>query len=42
MGTDLNSTASSGTDDCIVQVLTEHDHVIDVILWAPIESAKTI
>ena len=41
-GRDLDTTASSGNDDCIVQVLTEHEHVIDVICWAPLEAAKVI
>jgi len=29
-------------DDGIVQVLTDHEHVIDCIVWAPTESCKTI
>ena len=40
-GRDLDTTAGT-TDDCIVQVLNEHEHVIDVICWAPAEAAKTI
>lgn len=40
-GRDLNTTAGTN-DDCILQVLNEHEHVIDVICWAPAEAAKTI
>lgn len=29
-------------DDAIVQVLTDHEHVIDCIVWAPIEACRTI
>jgi len=29
-------------DDAIVQVLSEHEHVIDCIVWAPLESCRTI
>ncbi len=29
-------------DDAIVQVLNEHEHVIDCIVWAPTESCRTI
>ena len=29
-------------DDGIVQVLTDHEHVIDCIVWAPTESCRTI
>ena len=31
-----------GLDDAIVQVLTDHQHVIDCIAWAPTESCRTI
>jgi WD40 repeat protein len=36
---------SGGTldnDDAIVQVLSEHEHVIDCIVWAPTEACRTI
>lgn len=29
-------------DDAIVQVLSDHEHVIDCIVWAPVESCRTI
>lgn len=29
-------------DDGIVQVLTDHEHVIDCIVWAPDASCRTI
>lgn len=29
-------------DDGIVQVLSEHEHVIDCIVWAPTEACRTI
>lgn len=29
-------------DDAIVQVLTDHEHVIDCIVWAPTEACRTI
>lgn len=29
-------------DDGIVQVLTDHEHVIDCIVWAPTEAYRTI
>ena len=29
-------------DDAIVQVLSEHEHVIDCIVWAPTEACRTI
>ena len=29
-------------DDAIVQVLSDHEHVIDCIVWAPIEACRTI
>jgi len=31
-----------GDDDAIVQVLSEHEHVIDCIVWAPTEACRTI
>lgn len=31
-----------GDDDAIVQVLSEHEHVIDCIAWAPTEACRTI
>jgi hypothetical protein len=29
-------------DDAIVQVLSDHEHVIDCIVWAPVEACRTI
>ena len=29
-------------DDAIVQVLSDHEHVIDCIVWAPLEACRTI
>lgn len=29
-------------DLAVVQVLSDHEHVIDCIVWAPLESANTI
>ena len=41
--TEGRSAGSSGhDDDAVVQVLSEHEHVIDCIVWAPHEACKTI
>ena len=35
-------TNNADSDDVIIQVLSDHEHVIDCIEWAPAESARTI
>jgi WD40 repeat protein len=37
----LNKNSLSRADP-IVTILNEHEHVIDCIVWAPLESARTI
>ena len=35
-------TNNADSDDVIIQVLSDHEHVIDCVEWAPAESARTI
>ena len=37
-----NAGSSGHDDDAVIQVLSEHEHVIDCIVWAPLEACKTI
>lgn len=41
-GTQGRNAGALDNDDAIVQVLSEHEHVIDCIVWAPTESCRTI
>lgn len=41
-GTQGRNARFDTNDEGIVNVLSEHEHVIDCIAWAPIDSARTI
>ena len=41
-GTRAGQNTNHDNDDAIVQVLSDHEHVIDCIVWAPVESCRTI